>query len=152
MRNLVLPLLASLAIASPALADTRAEVRGGLISVDGTGEPTWGAAAGIDFDLAPMTFAGVEVSSDKNNDGGSKTVWGLTGRAGVKLPVGPKIYVNGGYSTEQCNLCESQWHAGGGVQQSVFGPVYVKAEYRHYFPNDVVIGTDSVVAGVGVSF
>lgn len=152
MRNLVLPVLASLALATPALAETRAEVRGGVLAYDGTGEPTWGAAAGVDFDLAPMTFAGVEVSADKIDEAGAKTAWGLSGRLGAKLPSGTKLFAAGGYTTEICDLCDAQWHAGAGLQQSIAGPLYVKAEYRHYFPNDLISAANAGVVGVGVSF
>ncbi len=152
MRRLLLPLIASLAVASPALADTRAEARGGLVSIDGTGEPILGVAGGIDFSIAPFVFSGVEVSSDKVDTGGGKTALGFSARLGASLPSGTKLYGVGGYSTALCNLCEDRWHAGGGVQQSVAGPVYLKAEYRRYFPTDTSLGTSSVVAGVGVSF
>lgn len=152
MRNLVLPVLASLALAAPAMADTRAEVRGGVISYSGNSEATYGAAAGVDFDLAPLIFAGVEVSADKVNGTGAKTAWGVSGRLGAKLPSGTKLFAAGGYTTEVCDLCDAQWHAGAGLQQSIMGPFYVKAEYRHYFPNNLIQAGDAGVVGVGVSF
>ena len=90
MRKFILPLIASLACATPALAsDTRVEVRGGAIWSNGTTEATYGAAAGIDFDLAPMVFAGVEVSADKIDESGTKVAFGATGRLGVKRPRRP---------------------------------------------------------------
>lgn len=152
MRALLLPVLASLAFASPALADTRAEVRGGLISIDGTGEPVLGAAAGIDVSVAPLVFVGAELSVDKADFGGGQTMVGLSGRIGAALPSGTKLYAIAGYNSEFCTNCDDRLNAGGGVQQRVLGPLYLKAEYRHYFAGSGTLATDSVVAGVGVSF
>lgn len=152
MRKSALFLVAALAGANPALADTRVEARGGLVSIDGTGEPILGVAAGIDFDLAPMVFSGVELSSDKVDTGGGKTSLGVTGRLGVKFPTGTRLFATGGYSSALCNLCDDRWHAGAGVQQKVAGPVYLKGEYRHFFATSTALSTDAVFAGVGVSF
>lgn len=152
MRTLLFSMAASLAVAAPAMADTRVEARGGLVSIGGTEEPVLGVAGGIDFSIAPFVFAGAEVSSDKVDAGGGKTALGFSGRLGASLPSGTKLYGVGGYSTALCNLCEDRWHAGAGVQQSVAGPVYLKAEYRRYLPTDTAPGTSSFIAGVGVSF
>lgn len=153
MRKIILPLLASLALASPALAgETRAEVRGGAIWSDGETQDTWGVAAGHDFSLAPMTFAGVEVSGDKIGTDNTKTAWGLTGRVGVKIPTGTKLFAAGGYTTEPCDTCSDSWHAGAGLEQTMFGPFYLKAECRHYFPGNAIPESDSLIAGVGVKF
>lgn len=153
MRKIVLPLLASLALATPAMAnETRVEARGGVIWSNGTSEDTWGAALGYDFDLGQSTFAGLEVSGDKIGAAGTKVAFGATGRLGVKAGEGTRLYGAGGYTTETCDACEGQWHLGAGIEQKVSGPVYVKAEYRHYFENDVVTGGDALVAGVGVKF
>ena len=135
MRKFILPLIASLAFAGPALAnETRAEVRGGAIWSNGSTEATYGAAVGYDFDLAPMTFAGVEVSGDKIDQSGTK------------------VFAAGGYSTKPCDLCVDSWHAGAGVEQNIMGPFYVKGEYRHYFTGNGVPDSNAVVGGVGVRF
>ena len=153
MRKIVLPLLASLALASPALAnETRVEARGGVIWSNGTSEDTWGAALGYDFDLAPGTFAGLELSGDKIGTDGTKVAFGATGRLGIKAGMGTALYGAGGYTTETCDACEGQWNLGAGVEQKISGPFYVKAEYRHHFKNDVVNGSDTVLGGVGVKF
>ncbi len=153
MRKFILPLIASLAVATPALADeTRVEVRGGAIWSAGTTEDTWGAAAGFDTDLGPAGFAGFEVSGDKIGTSGTKVAWGLTGRAGIKAATGTKVFAAGGYTTEPCDLCEDSWHAGAGIEQKVSGPFYVKAEYRHYFVGNAVPDSDALVAGVGIKF
>ena len=157
MKKLILPVLASLAIASPAFAGSgegRVEVRGGVISQSGSSEDTWGAAAGYDFDLGSTTFGGVEVSGDKIGASGTKVAFGLTGRLGVKTGAnnGTRFFGAGGYTTEACDLCEGQWHAGGGLEQTVSGKAYVKVEYRHYFENNVTLGADAFVAGVGMRF
>lgn len=153
MRKFILPLIASLAFATPALAnDTRVEVRGGAIWSNGTTEATYGAAAGVDFDLAPMTFAGVEVSADKIDQAGTKLAYGATARFGVKAGPLSKLFVAGGYTTEPCDLCEGSWHAGAGLEQSIMGPLYLKAEYRHFFTSNGVPDSNSVVGGVGMRF
>ena len=153
MRKFILPLIASLAVATPALAnDTRVEVRGGAIWSNGTTEATYGAAAGVDFDLAPLTFAGVEVSADKIDQSGTKVAFGATGRFGIKAGPLTKLFVAGGYTTEPCNLCEGSWHAGAGLEQSIMGPLYLKAEYRHFFTRNGVPDSNSVVGGVGMRF
>ena len=153
MRKFILPLIASLAVATPALAnDTRVEVRGGAIWSNGTTEATYGAAAGVDFDLAPLTFAGVEVSADKIDQSGTKVAFGATGRFGIKAGPLTKLFVAGGYTTKPCNLCEGSWHAGAGLEQSIMGPLYLKAEYRHFFTRNGVPDSNSVVGGVGMRF
>ena len=153
MRKVLLPLLASLAIASPALAnETRVEARGGAIWSNGTTEDTWGMAAGYDFDLTPGTFAGVEVSGDKIGQNGTKVAWGFTGRAGIKAATSTKLYANAGYSTEPCDLCEGSWHAGAGIEQGIGNNFYVKGEYRHQFVGNAVPDSDALLAGVGIKF
>jgi hypothetical protein len=54
---------------------------------------------------------------------------------------------NGGYTTEPCDLCESTWHAGAGVQQGLGNKFYVKGEYRHNFERNLQPGSDALVAG-----
>ena len=153
MRKIVLPLLASLALASPALAnETRVETRGGVIWSNGTSEDTWGAAVGYDFDLAPNTFAGLELSGDKIGATGTKVAFGANGRLGVKAGTGTALYGTGGYSTETCDTCKGQWNLGAGVEQNISGPFYVKAEYRHLFEKNLMPGADALAAGVGVRF
>jgi len=153
MKKFILPLIASLAVATPALAnEPRAEVRGGAIWSNGETQDTWGAAVGYDFDIAPRAFAGVEVSGDKIGESGTKVAWGLTGRVGIKAAPGTRLFAAGGYTTEPCDLCEDSWHAGGGIEQDILPKVYVKAEYRHHFVNNAVPDSDAVVAGVGIRF
>ncbi|MFM5895052.1 MAG: hypothetical protein ACKOQM_11580 [Novosphingobium sp.] len=154
MRKIILPLVASLAFATPALAnEARVEVRGGAIWLNGNTDATYGAAAGYDFDLAPNTFAGVEVSGDKIDRTGSKVAFGMTGRLGLKAGSSTKVFAAGGYTTKPCDLCEDSWHAGAGVEQGLGkGPVYLKAEYRHFFTGNGFPDSDAVVGGVGVRF
>ena len=153
MRKVLLPLLASLAIATPAMAnEARVEARGGVIWSNGSTQDTWGAAAGYDFDLGANTFAGVEVSGDKIGESGTKVAWGFTGRAGIKATPSTKLFVASGYTTKPCDLCEHSWHAGAGVEQGIGNNFYVKGEYRHYFVGNGVPDSNAVVGGVGVKF
>ena len=155
MKKIILPLLASLAIATPALAnEARVEARGGVVWANGSSEDIWGVAAGYDFDLGSMAFAGVEVSGDKIGASGTQVSLGLTGRVGVKAGEKTRIYANGGYNTKWCDapFCEGQWGAGAGIEQTISGKVYVKAEYRHLFEQNFMPGTDALAAGVGMRF
>lgn len=153
MRKIILPLIASLAIATPALAnETRAEVRGGVIWSNGTSEDTWGAALGYDFDLGQTAFAGVEASGDKIGTSGTKVSWGVGGRLGLKAGEQTKVYATGGWNSEACDLCDDSTYVGAGVQQGITDKFYVKAEYRHNFFNSPVPDSDAIVAGVGIKF
>jgi opacity protein-like surface antigen len=153
MKKIILPVLASLAFATPALAnESRIEARGGVVWANGASEDTWGIAAGYDFDLGSSAFAGVEVSGDKIGATGSKVAWGLNTRLGMKAGEGTRLFAAGGYTTEACDGCDGQWDLGAGLEQKVSGPVYVKVEYRHFFENDFVVDSDALVAGVGVRF
>ncbi len=153
MRKVLLPLLASLAIATPALAnEARVEARGGVIWSNGASQDVWGAAAGYDFDLGDTLFAGVEVSGDKIGTSGTKVAFGGSGRLGIKAGESTRLFAAGGYSTESCDLCDGTWHAGAGIEQNITSTVYLKGEYRHYFANNVVTSADAVVGGVGMRF
>jgi len=153
MRLAILSAAAVLVAATPAFAnETRLEARGGVYWTDGYTQGTAGVAAGYDMDLGPAAFVGAEVSADKILDSGTKVAFGFTGRGGAKLgPVG-KLYVDGGYTTEPCDLCDGSWHAGAGYEHS-FGPMlYGKVAYRHYFTDNGVPDSNAVIAGVGVKF
>jgi len=151
MRKIILPLLASLAVASPALAnETRVEARGGVVWGGGNTEAIAGVAAGYDFDLGSAAFTGVEVSADKILTSGTKVAFGFTGRAGAKVGAA-KLFAAGGYTTEPCTGCEGAWHAGAGAELPIMGNVYGKVEYRHFFVNNFA-DSDSVVGGVGIKF
>jgi len=153
MRKFVLPLLAVAAFgaATPALAnETRAEARGGVVWGGGDSEGIAGVAVGYDFDLGPTAFSGVEVSADKILTSGTKVGFGFTGRLGAKLPMA-KVYAAGGYTTEFCDACDGQWHAGVGAELPLGPMLYGKAEYRHYFIENAS-DANAVMAGVGVKF
>lgn len=153
MRKVLLPLLASLAIATPALADeARVEARGGAIWSNGSTQDIWGAAAGYDYDLGNRAFAGVEVSGDKIGTRGTRVMFGFTGRAGIKAAPGTKLFAAGGYTTKPCDLCEHSWNLGAGVEQGIGNNFYVKGEYRHYFVGNAVPDSDALMAGVGIKF
>ncbi|PLK24290.1 outer membrane protein [Novosphingobium sp. TH158] len=153
MKKLVLALAASAALAAPAMAnEARIEARGGVIWDGGSSEDVWGIAAGYDFDLGSSAFAGLEVSGDKIGAAGQKVAFGLTGRLGTKVGEKTKLYVDGGYTTENCDLCEDAIHAGVGVEHTIAGNVYGKLAYRHYFVGNGFSDLDTVVAGVGIKF
>ena len=151
MRKILLPLLASLAVATPALAnEARVEARGGVYWLPGTSKATAGVAAGYDYDLGPAAFVGAEVSADKILTSGTKVAFGFNGRGGIKLDK-TKLFVVGGYTTKPCDFCDGSWDAGVGAEHTFIGNVYGKVEYRHFFTKDAA-DSDAVVAGVGLKF
>lgn len=153
MRKVLLPLLASLAVSSPALAnEARVEGRGGVIWDGGDSEAIAGVAAGYDFDLGNVAFLGGEVSADKILESNTRVTFGFTGRLGAKVSAAGKLYVNGGYSTKPCSACEDSIHVGGGYQHNFGQSLYGKVEYRHYFVDSGVSDPDAGVAGLGLRF
>lgn len=152
MRKIVIALAASMAIASPALAnEARVEARGGIFFTDGYSHATAGAAAGYDFDLGEKTFAGVEASADKVLDDGVNVVFGFTARFGVKTSATGKLYANGGYSDDFTNGGGHAWHAGAGYEQGFGNNLYGKVEYRRYFVENFQ-DWNAAVVGIGVKF
>ena len=86
MRKVFLPLLASLAVASPALAnESRVEARGGVIWDGGDSEAIAGVALGYDFDLGSAAFVGAEVSADQTLESNMRDSSGTRGRLGANL-------------------------------------------------------------------
>ena len=153
MRKILIALAATVAAASPALAnETRVEARGGVIW-DGTEtQDFWGMAAGYDFDLGDKAFAGLEVSGDKIGTSGTKVAFGLTGRLGAKVTERSKLFVDGGYTTKPCDLCEDSLHLGAGFEQGFGNNLYGKVAYRHYFVDQGLTDSDAVTVGLGFKF
>ena len=148
MRKILLALAASVAVASPALAnEARVEARGGVIWSGGTSEATAGAAAGYDFDLGSNAFFGAEVSADKVLVSGSDVYYGLTGRAGVKTGENGKLFVAGGYTVGEG---EDVPHLGAGYEHKLGSNLYLKGEYRHFFSD--FSDADAISAGIGFKF
>ena len=154
MKKIVLSLLASLAVATPALAnEARIEGRGGVFWGDGYTQDVYGVAMGYDFDLGTSAFAGVEVSGDKVADTGTKVAWGFTGRLGTKVGEKGKLYAASGYTTETCSGCNNDSvHLGAGYEQGFGNNLYAKVEYRHFFLYQNRQDGNAVVAGLGVKF
>ncbi|OYW44732.1 MAG: hypothetical protein B7Z36_06065 [Novosphingobium sp. 12-63-9] len=153
MRTVLLAAAAVLVSATPAIANEyRAEARGGVIWSGGDNEAIAGVAAGYDFDLAPSTFIGAEVSADKILTSGTKVSFGFNARGGVSVPTLGKIYAVGGYTTKPCDFCNGQWTAGAGVQHTFLPMIYGKVEYRHLFERKVMDSANAVVIGVGVKY
>jgi outer membrane immunogenic protein len=155
MKKILIALAASVAVASPALANEgRIEARGGVVWDGGTTEDSYGVAAGYDFDLGKSAFAGVEVSGDQIADTGTQVAFGFTGRLGTKLGANgtTKLYVDGGYTTKPCTLCDDAIHAGAGAEVGFGGNLYGKVAYRHFFVNNGSSDYDAVSVGLGVKF
>ena len=153
MRLVALSLIASLAAASPALANEgRVEARGGVIWDQGQEEAIAGVAAGYDWDLGSAAFVGAEVSADKILTDNTRVSFGFGGRLGAKVSEAGKLYAAASYQTKPCRFCEESVSVGAGYQHSFGGNLYGKVEYRHYFVGNGFTDPDSVVAGLGVKF
>ncbi|MEO5705514.1 MAG: outer membrane beta-barrel protein [Alteraurantiacibacter sp.] len=146
--------VAAIAIAAPAQAEElRLEARGGMFFQGGSEEATAGGAIGFDGELAPGVFGGVELSADKILQGGTDVVFGFSGRVGTNVGEATKLYATGGYVTAPCDtFCATAWSLGAGAQQSLGGPLYAKAEYRHFFSSNGFADGDTVLVGLGVQF
>ena len=153
MHKVLLPLAASLAMATPAMAgEARVEARGGVYWEPGNTEATAGVAAGYDFDLGPSAFAGGEVSGDKILDTGTKVAFGFTGRLGFKPGPDGKLFVAGGHTTKPCELCVSSEHIGAGYEHKLGSALYGKVEYRHFLTHNGAPNANAVSAGIGLKF
>jgi outer membrane immunogenic protein len=152
MRKFILPLVASLAVATPALAnEARVEARGGVVWDSGNTEAIAGIAAGYDFDLGGTAFTGLEISADKILASGSNLVGvGFSGRVGAKLAA-TKVFVSGGYTTKYCTACDGSWNIGAGAELPLMGPLYGKVEYKRYFIDNAADGNTATV-GLGYKF
>lgn len=152
MRKVLLPLLASLAVASPALAnESRVEARGGVIWNNGQEEAIAGVAAGYDVDLLPNAFIGAEVSADKILTSNTRIAVGVGARVGARLGEAGKLYGTGGWTSKNCRACDDSIHLGAGYQHNFGTNLYGKVEYRHYF-FDNASDPDAVMVGVGMRF
>lgn len=149
---LILGLVAA-AAATPAMANEgRVETRGGIAWANGNEEAVAGVAAGYDFDFGDTetgsVFFGGEVSADKVLASGADVVFGTTARLGAKIGDGGKLYATAGYSFSET---EDTPHLGAGYEQNLGeGPVYLKAEYRHFFSDFIDVNTAAV--GIGIKF
>lgn len=153
MRSILIALCASLAVASPALAnETRFEARGGVIWDSHDSEAIAGVAVGHDYDLAPRTFIGAEVSADKVLARNAIVSFGLNARAGLKLPLLGKAYATGGYATKYYHGGKETWNLGAGIQHDFLPMTYGKIEYRHYFVGNGLTDADAAAVGIGLKF
>lgn len=153
MRKVLLPLVASLLAATPALAnEVRVEARGGVYWTPGATEATAGVAAGYDFDLGPGAFAGAEISGDKILASGTRVAVGFTGRLGAKLSPNDRLFAAAGYTTKPCALCDGAANVGAGYERSFGSNLYGKVEYRHYLTPNGAPDSNAVSAGLGVRF
>jgi len=153
MRKIIMSLVASLVVASPALAnEARIEARGGIFWVPGSSKGTAGVAAGYDMDVSPSVFVGGEVSADKVLTSGTRVAFGFSGRAGVKVADKMKFFAVGGYTTKPCQFCDGSAHIGAGGEYSLAKNVYAKLEYRRYFGRNGFSDSNAVVTGLGMRF
>lgn len=153
MHKFILPFAASIAVASPALAnEARVEARAAVVFTTGEAQDSYGIAAGYDIDLGKQGFVGVEVSGDKIANPGTKVALGFTGRAGYKAETGTRLFVAGGYTTTTCDGCVGAVHAGAGFEQNIGSNAYGKLEYRHYFVGDGFNDYNGIAVGVGFRF
>lgn len=152
MRYVALSLLASLAVASPALAnEARLEARGGVVWDGSNSDATAGVAVGYDWDLGGNTFVGLETSADKILTDGTRVTFGVGGRVGAKISPDAKLYAVSTYQTKNFKYGEESITLGAGYQQNFGQNLYGKVEYRHHFV-DNLNDYDAAVVGLGVRF
>lgn len=154
MRNVLLPLVAAMAVAaSPALANEgRIEGHGGVVWNHDDAEATAGAAVGYDWDVGNAGFVGLETSADKVLDSNQRVSFGVGGRAGIKAGEAGKLYAVTSYQSKNCRTCEEEITGGAGYQHNFGEKLYGKVEYRHHFVGNGVTDYDGAVAGLGVRF
>lgn len=148
MVKFIIPAALALLASTPALADEgRVEIRGGYTSIVSLSEAVVGIAAGYDADVGGKAFVGGEVSVDKVLNGGFDEVYGITGRAGIKVTEDARIFVAGGHSFGNGD----SWHAGIGAEHNLGSNVYAKLEHRRNFTN-FGFDFDTTVIGFGIKF
>ena len=160
MRLVLFSLAASLAVATPVMAQSsakdtasdmgaRVDIHTGLGWADsGKANATLGATAGYDIATGGGTFAGLEESVDKVLTSQDKVRFGTTVRFGTHVTPADKLYALAGYSY---GTGPNGTHVGAGVEHS-FGPVFGKVEYRHTFNEDAVKDSNATLVGVGMHF
>ena len=145
----------ALALATPALADeSRVEVNTSGNFYGGDYQQSIGLAAGHDFTIAPMIFAGPEVSINKLLASDTLTSVGISGRAGANLGPAGKIYAVGGWASTPYHGGNPDWDFGAGYSHSLLLGTYGKIEYRHYTSsaNGATPSRDAVTLGFGAHF
>lgn len=153
MRKVLLSLAASLALASPAMAnEARIEGRGGVIWDQGESEAIAGIAVGYDWDLGGSTFVGAEVSADKILEDNTRISVGVGGRLGLKVSEAGKLYGAASYQSKPCRLCDESISVGAGYQHNLGQNMYGKIEYRHFIVDNGISDPDSVAVGLGMRF
>ena len=178
MRKFLLPLVASIVIASPAAARDFAGPYVGagvtLDNVQGSGPNEGLGVSGIggtiflgyDLPLGEKAFAGVEANADlasadddANTGLEAKWGWGVSGRLGYKLNDSTAAYARVGYARGQfgvkgcgkaCNSWGDAVRYGAGLETSVSQNVSLRAEFSQYnFESDVINNQVSVALSYG---
>ena len=90
---------------------------------------------------------GGEVSVDNVLNSGFDEVYGITGRAGIKVTDDARIFVAGGHSFGNGD----SWHAGIGGEHNRGSSVYAKLEHRRNFTN-FGFDFDTTVIGFVIKF
>ncbi|WP_420382659.1 hypothetical protein [Novosphingobium sp.] len=153
---LLIPAIAgAVVLATPALADqTRVEVNTSGNFYGGDYQQSIGLAAGHDFTLAPLIFAGPEVSINKLLATDTLTSVGISGRAGASLGPAGRIYAVGGWASTPYHGGSADWDFGAGYSHALLLGTYGKIEYRHYTSsaNGATPSRDAVTLGFGAHF
>jgi hypothetical protein len=154
-RNACAGLALALVIAGPAHADeTRVEVNTTGNFYGGDYQQSIGLAVGHDFSLAPMVFAGPEVSLTKLLATDTLTSVGISGRLGADLGAAGKLYAVGGWASQPYHGGNPDWDIGAGYQHALIPGTYGKLEYRHYTSSaqGATPSRDAITVGFGLHF
>ena len=149
MRLALSSLALALCAASPALAETRAEIRGGVDWPDGQkADGTIGGALGYDAPVGGGAFVGIEETVDKALTSTEHVRFGTSARLGTHVTARDKLYATAGYNYGKGPNAPD---VGGGWEHS-FGSVYGKVEYKHFFDEQGAPHRNAALVGLGVHF
>lgn len=145
MKKIILAAVAAAAMAAPAAAEYRAEVRGGMAFGYGDSAPVVGVGGGYDH-VMDSGFVGIDVGADKVFEDGVDVVFSVGARAGAAMGEGTKLYGTVGLAFED----GSDLYAGIGAQKDFGETTYGKLELRRFFNSGKDI--NALVVGVGMKF
>lgn len=152
MRNCLALLSAATAfVASPALADeTYVEGTGGVIWNREESQAVAAATIGHDVELTERVFIGGEAFAEKALADGTRVVWGLGGRMGLRPLPGGKLVAGANWQSKDCRDCATAIGLSTGWEQDLSKKIYAKVEYKHLLVGHGERDFDLVAVGLGV--
>lgn len=139
-------------VSAPALADEAyVEAVGGVSFAHEEDAVVAGLAAGYDFDLNEVLFAGVEGTLEKELVEDRHFAAGIGVRVGASVTERGKAFVGLNWQSKDCPECDEAWGFTTGFEQELGEHLYAKLEYKHLIlaeePNKNI-----VIGGIGYMF